>query len=256
MARTRQRRPHGTKGLVAAVTAVAPSAAAPPAHAAPEGRIAGAGVPGSAGGSPLVTPGEGPRAPSAAGQGIAEKYGSGISHMYGTALNGCAVRTGERQARRPEVADPSLGGNADLRRGAAVRASIASGVTYAVTAGNGGQPANLTSPTRVRQSLPVGVVERPGTRARFSGHGAALDLFAPGVAITSASFGSDIAKASLTGTSAVSAHVAGAAALHPAGHRRATAARAGAALLRRAVPGRGARAGSGSPNRLLPAGGP
>lgn len=161
-----------------------------------------------------------------------------------------------RHAHRPAVANLSLGGKANAQLDAAVRNSIASGVTYTVAAGNGGQPANLYSPARVTQALTVGAVDRTDTRARFSDYGASVDLFAPGVAITSASYRSDTGTATLSGTSMASPHVAGAAALYLADHRRATPAEVGRALLRRAVPGRVTGAGAGSPDRLLRVGGP
>ncbi|MEU1533541.1 S8 family peptidase [Streptomyces fagopyri] len=161
-----------------------------------------------------------------------------------------------RHAHRPAVANLSLGGKANAQLDAAVRNSIASGVTYTVAAGNGGQPANLYSPARVTQALTVGAVDRTDTRARFSDYGSSVDLFAPGVAITSASYRSDTGTATLSGTSMASPHVAGAAALYLADHRRATPAEVGRALLRRAVPGRVTGAGAGSPDRLLRVGGP
>lgn len=161
-----------------------------------------------------------------------------------------------RHAHRPAVANLSLGGKANAQLDAAVCNSIASGVTYAVAAGNGGQPADLRSPARVPQALTVGAVDRTDTRARFSDYGASLDLFAPGVAITSASYRSDTGRATLSGTSMASPHVAGAAALYLADHRRATPAQVGRALVRRAVSGKVAGAGPGSPNRLLRVDGP
>ncbi|MFC9844784.1 S8 family peptidase [Streptomyces sp. NPDC060223] len=159
-----------------------------------------------------------------------------------------------RHAKKPAVANISLGGYANAQLDAAVRNSIASGVTYAIAAGNDGLPAGLYSPARVEQALTVGAGDRTDARAGFSNTGASLDLFAPGVAITSASYASDTGKATFSGTSMASPHVAGAAALYLADHVRATPAQVGKALVKKAVPGKISGAGPGSPNRLLQVG--
>ncbi|MFJ4821173.1 S8 family peptidase [Streptomyces sp. NPDC088801] len=395
MARTRERRLRRTGGLAAAVCTAAFSAITPPAHAVPEGRILGAGSPGSVHGSYLVTLKEGTGARSAAGKGLAEKYGVEISHTYSTALNGYAVRADDRQAarlaadprvasvvqdtrvrldgtqrnppswgldrvdqperpldrsytwpgpagagvtvyvidtgvrithrdfagraghgwdfvggdrvasdgnghgthvagtvagtvhgvakkarivsvrvldaagggttarviagidwvtrhaRKPAVANLSLGGPRNGRLDAAVRASIASGVTYTVAAGNDGRPAGLYSPGNVRQAITVGATDRGDTKSAFSNHGPALDLFAPGVGITSASAASDTARATHSGTSMASPHAAGAAALYLDDHRHATPAQVGRALTAGAATGKVSGRGVGSPDKLL-----
>ncbi len=99
MKRTRTRRLRWAAGLTT-VTVVSVLSVTAPAHAAPEGRIAGAGEPGSVGGSYLVTLKGGTAAESADGKGLAAKYGARISHTYSTALNGYAVQANEKQARR------------------------------------------------------------------------------------------------------------------------------------------------------------
>ncbi|MZD09102.1 S8 family serine peptidase, partial [Streptomyces sp. SID5785] len=156
-----------------------------------------------------------------------------------------------RHAHRPAVANMSLGGSANAQLDAAVRASIASGVTYTVAAGNDGLPASWYSPARVPEAVTVGATGPTDARAGFSDWGTSLDLFAPGVDITSASYASDTGAATYSGTSMASPHAAGAAALYLGDRPRATPAEVGRALTDRAVTGRVTGAGPGSPNRLL-----
>ncbi|MER6187790.1 S8 family peptidase [Streptomyces sp. NPDC001652] len=395
MARTRTWRLRWAGGLTAVTCAAALSAITLPAHAAPEGKILGAGTPGSVGGSYLVTLKGGTKAPSSAGRSVAEMYGAKISHTYGTVLNGYAVEADERQAtllaadsrvasvtqdtrvalehsrqnppswgldrvdqkslpldksytwpesagagatvyvidtgirishkdfagrarygwdfvggdrtasdgnghgthvagtiagtkygvakraevvavrvldnagsgttaqviagidwvtkhaRKPAVANVSLGGYRNAQLDAAVRNSIKSGVTYTVAAGNDALPASLYSPANVRQAITVGASDRKDARADFSNFGAALDLFAPGVAITSASHKADTAKATFSGTSMASPHAAGTAALYLADHPQATPAQVSKALVAQAVSGKISGRGLASPNKLL-----
>ncbi|KUO04919.1 S8 family peptidase [Streptomyces caeruleatus] len=395
MARTRIRRLRRAGGLTAVACVAALSASTMPAHAAPEGRILGAGEPGSVSGSYLVTLKGGTKAPSAAGKSLADKYGAKISHTYGTVLNGYAVRANERQARRlaadsrvasvvqdtrvtlehnqknppswgldridqadlpldrsytwpesagagvtvyvidtgirvshkdfggrasygwdfvggdrtasdgnghgthvagtiagkqygvaknakvvavrvldnagggttaqviagidwvtrharkPAVANVSLGGYRNAQLDAAVRNSIASGVTYTVAAGNDGLPAGLYSPAAVKEAITVGATDKQDARAGFSNFGPVLDLFAPGVSITSASYASDTGKATYSGTSMASPHAAGVAALYLADHPKAWPAQVSKALVAQAGSGKVSGRGLGSPNKLL-----
>ncbi|MFJ7074654.1 S8 family peptidase [Streptomyces sp. NPDC098781] len=400
MARTRTRRLRRAAGLTAVTCVAALSATTLPAHAAPEGRILGAGEPGSVSGSYLVTLKGGTKAPSAAGKGLAEKYGAKISHTYGTVLNGYAIRADARQAKRlaadprvasvvqdtrvalehtqknppswgldridqanlplsksytwpesagagvtvyvidtgirvshkdfggrasygwdfvgddrtasdgnghgthvaatiagrqygvakkakvvavrvldnsgagstadviagidwvtrhakkPAVANVSLGGYRNTQLDAAVRNSIASGVTYTVAAGNDGLPAGLYSPAAVKEAITVGATDQRDARAGFSNFGPALDLFAPGVGITSASYASDTGKATYSGTSMASPHVAGVAALYLADRRKASPAQVSKALVAQAGSGKVSGRGLGSPDKLLRVPGP
>ncbi|MFJ5307986.1 S8 family peptidase [Streptomyces sp. NPDC088350] len=156
-----------------------------------------------------------------------------------------------RHARKPAVANLSLGGYHNAQLDAAVRNSIASGVTYTVAAGNDGLPAGLYSPADVKEAITVGATDRNDARAAFSNIGPAVDLFAPGVAITSASYASDTGKATFSGTSMASPHAAGAAAVYLADHPRATPAQVSRALVAEAVSGKVSGEGLGSPDKLL-----
>ncbi|MEU8351502.1 S8 family serine peptidase [Streptomyces sp. NPDC048845] len=156
-------------------------------------------------------------------------------------------------AVKPAVANMSLGGGASDALDDAVRKSIASGVGYAVAAGNSGIDASNSSPARVGEAVTVGATTRADVRASYSNFGPALDLFAPGSSITSAVNGSDTASDTASGTSMASPHVAGAMALHLADHPTDTPAQVTDALLGSAVTGavKGNTNGDGSPDRLL-----
>ncbi|MGW5973552.1 S8 family peptidase [Streptomyces sp. NPDC055186] len=402
MARTRTRCLRRAGVMAAVLCTATVSAATLPAHAAPEGRISGAGAPGSVAGSYLVTLEKGTAARSATGRDLVRRHGARISHTYDTVLNGYAVRADPRAAARlaadprvasvaqdtrvtpalasekqddtqpnppswgldrldqrslpmderytapatagagatvyvidtgvrishrdfggrarhgwdfvqndrtaqdgnghgthvagiiagtthgvakrarivsvrvldddgsgttaqvlagidwvtrnavrPAVANLSLGGFHNAQLNAAVRKSIASGISYTVAAGNGGTAAALYSPASVKQAITVGAIDRQDKKPAFSNHGSALDLFAPGVSITSTSAASDSGKTTASGTSMASPHAAGAAALYLAEHRRATPAQVANALVKGATSGKVSGRGLGSPNRLL-----
>jgi subtilisin family serine protease len=160
--------------------------------------------------------------------------------------------TADHAAGAPAVANMSLGGGASSAIDTAVRNSIADGITYAVAAGNdSGVDACTRSPARTAQALTVGATDRSDARASFSNIGTCLDLFAPGVNITSAWIGSDTATRTISGTSMATPHVAGAAAAYLEGDPTATPSTVAGAVTRSAGQGRISNAGSGSPNLLL-----
>ena len=109
----------------------------------------------------------------------------------------------------PAVANMSLGGTVQTSLDTAVRNSINSGVIYTIAAGNDNIDANNQSPARVREALTIGAVDSSDTRASFSNYGMAVDLFAPGVDITSDWIGSDTDTNTISGTSMAAPHVAG-----------------------------------------------
>ncbi|ONI80612.1 peptidase S8 [Saccharothrix sp. ALI-22-I] len=139
-------------------------------------------------------------------------------------------------ARRPAVANFSLGGSASVALDDAVRRLIAAGITASVTAGgSNGSVANV-SPARVVEAVTSGATTQTDARASFSNYGTGVDLYAPGVGITSAWHTSDTATNTLSGTSMATGFVSGVAVRYLQNNTTATPAQVHAELLREATP--------------------
>jgi subtilisin family serine protease len=156
-----------------------------------------------------------------------------------------------QDASGPSVANMSLGGMANDALDQAVRGAIADGVTFVVAAGNSAADASTTSPARVPEAITVAASDKTDKQASFSNYGPLVDLYAPGVGITSSWNASDTATNTLSGTSMATPHVTGSAALYLAGDPTATPAEVSRALTRAASPGKISNASAGTPNKLL-----
>jgi subtilisin family serine protease len=151
---------------------------------------------------------------------------------------------------QPAVANMSLGGGVSPALDEAVATSVASGVAYAVAAGNDGGDACTSSPARVPSVMTVAASDRNDHAASWSDKGGCVDWYAPGVEITSDWDTSDTATKTISGTSMATPHTAGVAAVWLGSHPRATPIQLSAALARAAVAGAVA-APAGTTSRLL-----
>ncbi|MGH3681701.1 MAG: S8 family serine peptidase [Natronosporangium sp.] len=157
-----------------------------------------------------------------------------------------------QNAVRPAVANMSLGGPGNsVGMNNAVANSIASGVTYAIAAGNDSSNACNFSPSRVPTAITVGSTTINDSRSGFSNFGTCVDIFGPGSSITSAWWTSNTATNTISGTSMATPHVAGAAALVLASNPSFSPAQVTNRLNSDATPGVVGNPGAGSPNRLL-----
>lgn len=130
--------------------------------------------------------------------------------------------TADHKAGEPAVANMSIQGSANDAVDAAVKNSIADGVSYAIAAGNNTMDACQSSPARVTDAMTVGATDNTDTKASWSNYGNCVDWFAPGVNITSDWLTSDSATAVLSGTSMATPHTAGVTALYLQRFPRAT----------------------------------
>jgi subtilisin family serine protease len=126
-------------------------------------------------------------------------------------------------ATEPAVANMSLGGGANQAVDDAVRGSVASGVFYALAAGNDGANACNFSPARAGTT--AGIVTTAATdslehEASWSNFGACVDIWSPGVSILSTRRGGG--TTTMSGTSMASPHSAGGGALYLSGNTAAT----------------------------------
>jgi aqualysin 1 len=154
------------------------------------------------------------------------------------------------------VANMSLGAGASSALDNAVANSIASGITYGIAAGNGNrggvaQDACTTSPARVPSAITVGATDKTDTKAKWSNYGTCLDIFAPGVSITSSWYTSTTAINTISGTSMATPHVVGVAALYVGGHPGSSPAQVRDAIVANATVGVVRNGNTGSPNVLL-----
>ena len=107
------------------------------------------------------------------------------------------------------VADISFGGGFSSSVNAAVERMVTARIVVAVAAGNDNGDACGNSPA----SAAVAATDQNDARASFSNFGSCVDIFAPGVGILGSWYDCNTCTRTISGTSMVSPHVAGVAAL-------------------------------------------
>lgn len=115
-------------------------------------------------------------------------------------------------ARKPAIANLSLGGNYSSSMNASLNGLARSGVFPVVAAGNGDTNACVISPASAAQAYTVAAIDEYDRKASFSNYGSCVNINAPGTGITSASLNGTYAD--MSGTSMAAPHVTGIAALY------------------------------------------
>jgi subtilisin family serine protease len=115
-------------------------------------------------------------------------------------------------AKKPAVANLSLGGNYSQTMNASLDGLAQAGIFPVVAAGNGNTNSCVVSPASAPQAFTVAAIDQYDRKADFSDYGSCVNINAPGTGITSASLNGSYAD--MSGTSMAAPHVTGIAALY------------------------------------------
>ena len=124
-----------------------------------------------------------------------------------------AKRSGKAKAVKA-VANMSLGGSKSQIINDAVKAAVQAGLIMVVAAGNEGVDACDASPASEPFAITVGASDKTDTAADFTNFGSCVDVFGPGVDITSSWITDKTAIKTISGTSMAAPHAVGVVALY------------------------------------------
>ena len=160
-------------------------------------------------------------------------YGVKVLNCTGSGTTTSVIRGVDwvaANAIKPAVANMSLGGGTSQLLDDAVRKAASTGIFFSIAAGNSAANACTASPARIGGSgnttglglMTVAATDVNDLEATFSNYGSCVDIWAPGVSITSLKIGGGTTI--MSGTSMASPHVGGAAALYLGRYPAATSA--------------------------------
>jgi subtilisin family serine protease len=114
-----------------------------------------------------------------------------------------------QNAETRSIVNLSLGGKKSDALNAAARKLTSRGVAVVTASGNSSLDACTFSPASVESVLTVGAANRKDEEANFSNYGSCVDVYAPGVEITSLAKNDPGGEVQMSGTSMAAPHVAG-----------------------------------------------
>ena len=141
---------------------------------------------------------------------VLDNSGSGSYAGVIAGIDFVAQDAATRNCPKGSVANMSLGGGKNQAVNDAVAAAVASGVFFAIAAGNNNGNAANYSPASEPTAFTVAASDINDAKASFSNYGALVDVWAPGVSILST--WNDGKTNTISGTSMATPHIAGLAA--------------------------------------------
>jgi len=141
---------------------------------------------------------------NAGGSGSTAGVIAGINFVANDAISGNKKKEGARA-----TANMSLGGGKSTSMNAATNACVQNNVVMAVASGNDYNDACNYSPASAEEAISVSASDNTDSMAYFSNWGSCVDVFGPGLSITSTWINNPNADNTISGTSMASPHVAG-----------------------------------------------